>query len=153
MKIFQLSYVCDNNGETGVSHSIEIAQSTNEEVIMDILNKNHLNYTTSLDRGEDHIFVLTSWEPVIDPYFYQERLDTAIRIDTDYKVKLAEERYEWEQLQKKRAAENAESVLKDIAANKDARIEIEIPTAKGIVDEELIESTDDFAKIMELTNL
>ena len=44
MKIFELSYIRHNNGETGVASSYNIAQSTNEEVILDIINKNHLNY-------------------------------------------------------------------------------------------------------------
>ena len=156
MKIFTLCYISYNNGETGVSSSIDIAQSTNEEVIREIINENHLDYVTELERGQDHIFLLTSYEPDIEPYFNKDKLELALQIDTDYKVKKAEEKYELEQRLKQRDKEieklykHKKVKLLDGSTIKDFVLEPCVPEARGVVDKELNKSTDALAEALGL---
>ena len=160
MKIFQLSYVYSNNGETGATSSIDIAQSTNEEVIIDIINKNHLNYVTELKRGEAHVFLLTSWEPNFEPYFYQDKLETAINIDTEYKVKVAEERYEWDHMFKNTPGdqfdfgdelpESKTVELVDGSLVENFHLKPAMSEAKCSADEELDQMTKAFAQALGL---
>lgn len=148
MKIFELKYIRSNNGETGVTSSYNIAQSTNEEVILDIINKNHLNYVTELERGQEHVFLLRSWEPNIEPYFNEDYLKAAIADNTKYQVELAEARYEYKQIANKRLAESI-ATEKGIQEVSDS-LKNYVPQASGPIDEELDNMTKAFAQVLGL---
>lgn len=148
MKIFELSYIRHNNGETGATSSYNIAQSTNEEVILDIINKNHLNYVTELERGQEHVFLLSSWEPNIEPYFNEDYLKAAIADNTKYQVELAEARYEYKQIANKRLAESI-ATEKEIQEVSDS-LKNYVPQASGPIDEELDNMTKAFAQALGL---
>lgn len=149
MKIFELKYIRSNNGETGVTSSYNIAQSTNEEVILDIINKNHLNYVTELARGQDHVFLFTSWEPNIEPYFNEDYLKAAIAEHTKYQVEIAEARYEYEHRFSRRMSPDPLATDEEIQKVSDS-LKNYVPLSNGPLDEDFDNMTKAFAQALGL---
>ena len=89
MTVYQLTYIYENNGESGACRSYNIAQTTNKEIIEKIIRDNNLTTVDHLERGQSHVFLFNYFEPNFPEYVNDDMLKYALEEDKEYKEEQA----------------------------------------------------------------
>ena len=77
MKVYRLYYVLSNNGETGVTQTYDIVQTTDKGKIDRFVSENGIVTVDGVERGQSKVFVCDSYEFDVMEYVRPDRLELA----------------------------------------------------------------------------
>jgi len=84
MKYYTLSYVYENDPNTGCILQEQIIKTTNKEQVEELIEKHNIKYVTKLEWGMSHVFLYQENNPD-NLFFYDEhRLHKALKEDKKF---------------------------------------------------------------------